>query len=114
MNEKALLTLSLACSAAGLLLLTVASLLIDPQEAKIGELNKHLNDDVTVTGTVQDVRIHDGNTFITLEEKSVVTAVFFGSSHHTKPGENITITGEVREYKGTLELIGSSIKATGS
>jgi DNA/RNA endonuclease YhcR with UshA esterase domain len=110
MNEKTLLALSLACSGVGLLLLTVASLLIESPETKISELDDHLNNDVTVTGTVQDVRIHDGNTFIILEQKSAVNAIFFGSANDIKAGTNITITGEVRTYKGKKELIGSSIR----
>jgi len=106
MNDFGIVKLSLIGSFFGLFLLFVAFLFIEPKETSISEIDNIEESDVRIRGKVIDIKNFDGISVIEIAEiKSVNVVVFDKRMLKFSVGDNVTVTGQRKEYKGKTEII---------
>lgn len=110
MNDKLIARISLGCSVFGLLMLFAASSFIEAEETGISELENTKNKDVLVKGRVLSVKNFDNLAVVEVAEiKSVSVVVFDRKMLKFGVGDNISASGELREYKGKKEIVAEKI-----
>ncbi len=110
-NDKTIARVSLCCSVFGLLLLLIVSSFIEAGEATISGLDDAEERDVTVKGQVVSVRDFDDLAVVEVAEvKSVDVVVFDKRMLDLKAGDNVSVTGELRDYKGKKEIVAEKIR----
>ncbi len=111
MNDKLVLKLSLCCSVFGLALLSVISFLVESEEVPISGLEDAKAKDVLIRGQVVSVKDFGNLAVVEVAEiKGVDVVVFDKRMLDFKAGDNVSVTGEVRDYKGKKELVAERIK----
>ncbi|MAG16185.1 hypothetical protein CMO88_03940 [Candidatus Woesearchaeota archaeon] len=111
MNETSLVKLSLSLSFFGLFLLFVISLFVEAEEVKISELSNVEKNDVKISGQIIAIKKFDNLAIVEIAElKSVDVIVFDKKMLDFKVGNNIIVTGEVKDYKGKKEIIAERIR----
>jgi DNA/RNA endonuclease YhcR with UshA esterase domain len=114
MRDYEVVSLSLAISTVGILLLFFAASIAEPREVSIGELSSaHLGAKVKVAGEVVRVRNHDeGHVFLRVSDgKGEVAVPLFKKVAEgvdkscLREGAKIELIGRVEEYRGELEVI---------
>lgn len=111
MEDSTLLCIALFTSLAGLGLLWFVAAGFEPEVVALDELSdEYLGRVVTVHGSVGGIKEYDTAMVVSFDESEVV---LFGFKHvlgHVAVGDNITITGEVEEYNGVLEIVPGSVE----
>ncbi len=84
-------------------------------EYKIGALGDHLNEIATITGLIENVEDAGSGVKIWVKDETGEVLVFIWDNVLERipqanpalgtPGARVRITGEVQEYKGTLEIV---------
>lgn len=110
MKEKTLLKIALAAGMLGIVVLFVLSQQISVDEAMISRLDKMVDDDVVVTGSVVGVNALDSATFLMLQKDEVVTVVLFGKLPSVEVGDLVQVRGTVSEDEGEAEIIGEEVR----
>ncbi|WP_456475177.1 exodeoxyribonuclease VII large subunit [Candidatus Pyrohabitans sp.] len=114
MRDSEVISLSLAASTLGLLLLFFAASISEPRELDIGELSgDYLGAQVKIEGEVMKLRYHEaGHIFLRVSDGTgeVAVPLFKGVAEKVdrsclKKGAKIVLTGRVEEYRGELEVI---------
>ena len=104
MEDSTLLRIALLVSVAGLGLMWYAANVVEPEVVPVGEINEEwLGRVVVTTGVVSGVDYFGGSTLVSFEGSEVTLFAFFNLS--AEIGKNITVKGEVKEYRGTLEVV---------
>lgn len=113
MMEKA----ALATSLAGIIMLLVLSLQIEPKTKDIGEINTKLLDQwVRVNGTITNIRETNGLLILELEsgkDSSMIQAIVYADKldlDYMESGLKAEVIGKVIEYYGRLEIEVSKIR----
>lgn len=113
MNDKFLIKVSFVCSLLGLLLLFIVTSFIEADEIKISEIDNNEDKDVVVRGKVISIKNFDNLAIVEIAEiKSVNVVVFDKKLINFKSGENVVVSGEVKDYKGKLEIVADKIKVS--
>ena len=111
MKESTLVKLSLLCSISGLLLLFIFSLFIDVQETNIVNLQDTTDKDVRIRGKIIGIKVFDNLALIEIAEiRSANVVVFDKRMLKYGIGDNISVSGELRDYKGKKEIIAERIR----
>ncbi|MBS3132912.1 hypothetical protein J4470_02150 [Candidatus Woesearchaeota archaeon] len=114
MEEKTLTRLSLISGICGLFLLFIISLFIEAEEVGISELETVKDKDVNVKGKVVAIKKFDNFAVVEVAEvKSVDIVVFDKRMLNLIVGDNISVSGELRGYKGKKEIIAEDVRVTG-
>jgi DNA/RNA endonuclease YhcR with UshA esterase domain len=104
MDDSILLRVALLVSVSGMFLMWYAANLVEPEVVPIGDIDEGwLGEVVFTTGKVSGVDHFGGISLVSFEGAGVKLFAFFNLS--TEIGKNITVKGEVKEYKGTLEIV---------
>ena len=115
MHEKTLLKIALVCGVVGLLVLYIWQSNLEIEEIKISELinNKQVGKEVKVIGTVESIRDYGKIVELKVSQPAEVSVVLFKDHDFVIPRDaEVEIRGEVKEYKGKLEIVASEIKIT--
>ncbi len=108
MSDRDIFTISAVVFFIGISLL-VAAKFISPPYVPLRKINSALiGKTVTTSGTVKYVYSRNGVYFITLENESRMTVVFFRKVYAPK-GRAVSVVGKVNKYRGSIELIGEKI-----
>lgn len=112
MEEKTLLKIALIFSISGIILLFFISENIQPQEIKIDEISKdNINKDVKIKGKVIGIEEKEDIFIITLAQENTIKLIAFRDGKLVlQKGQKIEAEGEVRAYKGNLEIVANKIK----
>ena len=102
--------ISLSVSFAGLFALFAVLLFAQPQEAAISEIHELQSRDVRIRGSVEAVREFGGLAILEVAEIKSVDVVVFDKMQLPQKGQNVTITGEVRDYEGKTQIVADSIR----
>ena len=115
MNEKNLLKLCLFCSIIGLVILFVGVQQMEAKTIHIGEIGeKDIGTLVSVEGIVYSRYYNGEHLFFTLkDDKSRIKMVVFENTlnrlkidpNEIKNGIKIGVDGEVKKYKGEMEIL---------
>ncbi|MBI2664413.1 hypothetical protein HYX10_03670 [Candidatus Woesearchaeota archaeon] len=110
MNERSLVKLSLIASFIGLFLLFVISLFADAEEISISELNGADLEDVKIRGKVIAVEEFENMALVEIAEMRTAKVVVFDKSMLTfGVGDDVTVVGEVKDYRGEKEIVAEKI-----
>lgn len=123
MKERFLLYLCAGCSLVGILSLYILSLQVSPESIEIGEVGyDDINKYVQVRGVVESKYVTDaGHIFLKLRDQSgLIDVVIFANEAlmlkrrgvRINEGDEITVIGQIDEYKGNLEIIVEDVKST--
>jgi DNA/RNA endonuclease YhcR with UshA esterase domain len=113
-EERQILALSFAVSSAGLLLLYYVSINSTPPVVKISELTyDDVGTRVSIRGKLVSKKIHrDGHVFLKIKDETGEIPVVLFRSFVKKmddicleEGNFLEITGELQEYRNTLEIL---------
>ncbi|NQV08355.1 hypothetical protein HQ529_00720 [Candidatus Woesearchaeota archaeon] len=113
MREKTLMKLGLLFSVIGMIFLYFFSEIIDVNQVLINNIkNEDVGDDIRIVGIVDDIKDFEKTMIIDIKEgQEIVSVVIFKDGKlEIKKGSKIDVWGEIKEYKGKLELIGEEIK----
>ena len=111
MNEISLVKLSLAVSFFGLFLLFIFSLFAEAEETAIADLGVAEEKDVMIKGRVTAIKDFDNLAVVEVAEiKSATVVVFDRQMLNFMVGDNVAVTGEVKDYKGKKEIVAGSVK----
>jgi len=109
--NTALAKLSLIISFFGLFLLFIVSLFVEVEQTEIDELQNINGRDVRIKGEVIAINNFDKLAIVEVAEiKSVNVIVFDKRLLDFEVGDNITVSGELRDYKGGKEVIAEKIR----
>lgn len=104
MEEKTLLFLAIITALAGMNILFIIYLTSEFPE--VAFLENNFGRDVLISGEVVSVNSQGSITF--LEVRRVVPVVYFNNIS-VEEGTRVTITGEVDEYNGNIQLVARTI-----
>lgn len=111
MDDLGIVKLSLIGSFFGLFLLFIAFLFIEPKETNISEIDNIEESDVRIEGQVIDIKNFGSTALIEIAEiKSINVVVFDKRMLKFTVGDTISVTGELKKYKGKTEIIAEKIK----
>ncbi|MFH1424579.1 MAG: hypothetical protein ABIG20_02730 [archaeon] len=106
MEDSTLLGIALFTSLAGLALLWFVSASFEPEVVSLDALSdEQIGQVVTINGIVSERRDYEKAAVLMLEDSEVVV---FGMNHilaGAQAGDNITVSGEIKEYNGELEIL---------
>ena len=108
MQEKTLLKLSLITSTAGICLLFFLSTQINNEEESFQLINN--GDFTTINGRITEVNSRGNVTFLSIDQTKTITAIVFEDYVNFKKGDFVELRGNVKNYKGTKELIVEEIR----
>ncbi|MDY6778608.1 MAG: hypothetical protein SVU32_08125, partial [Candidatus Nanohaloarchaea archaeon] len=69
----------------------------------------HIGEKIVTGGTVNDLHVSDGVTFIRFEEVPDLTIVTFTERYDITAGDHVKVTGRVKLYQGELEVVAEDI-----
>jgi DNA/RNA endonuclease YhcR with UshA esterase domain len=118
MDEKTLTKISVVGSVLSIILLYFITLNINPEGMAIGNLDRTLiGRSVSITGKITSLYVNNGNMFMNVADESgeIKTVLWKDTlelihangidSGTFEIGKKISITGEIQEYKGELEIV---------
>lgn len=116
MNETHLLRICLSVAVVGILALFFLAETLEAKEIEISEITpEYIGQTVSVFGTISTMTIHEGMTFMTLEDsKELFPVVFFLELSDISSEDEILVSGKVQEYKGRLQIVGEKYSHKGS
>ena len=107
--EKLLFKTALFVSIAGLILLFVFSSAAEIKEIKISEISReNLEEKIKTKGTVTEFIQKKNVNFIEIDNSSLQVVYF--DEIELKKGDSIEVIGQVKLYKGKLEVVADEIK----
>jgi hypothetical protein len=109
MDESTLLKIALLTSIVGIIALLAILGLSDISESTISQV-KTMDDGAgaLVSGTVERITVKGNFSIIVISKKEQVSVVAF-ENISIKKGDEITVLGQVKEYKGEKELVADKI-----
>ena len=112
MNDKTLLRIALICSVFGIIALYFFVQNIDIAEIDIGKLEmESIGNTVNINGRISKITERDNFKIIDITKDETVSVFLFGDEEiDVSKGEYISITGELEEYNGELEIIADKIE----
>lgn len=114
MNETQLLRFSLTVAFLGMVTLFFLTKTIAAPTVKIDDItDEFLGKRVSITGTVQELKILKNMTILTLkQEESVRTmpVVAFEPLSFLQENDKILVSGQVKEYHGALEIVAEKVE----
>lgn len=114
MNETQLLRFSLAVAFLGMVSLFFLTKIIAAPTVKIDDItDEFLGKQVSITGMIQEIKLVKNMTILTVgQEESVKTlsVVAFESLSFLQKNDVILVSGEVKEYHGTLEIVAENVE----
>ncbi|MFH1450483.1 MAG: hypothetical protein ABIF92_00690 [archaeon] len=106
MENRTLLMLAVLTSSIGLIILWFAAAGHEPPVIGLDEVTDELlGKVVTVNGTIESVKIYDTVIVAGFENSSLTLFGFKSSIPKIGQGDFVTVTGEIKEYEGALEII---------
>lgn len=106
MEDSTLLTIALLTALMGLGLLWFSTTKFQPQEVPLESItDEYLGRVVTVPGVVENVIEFDKAVVVSLKNSELKLFGFKTDIPKLEEGAKILITGEIKEYKGTLEIV---------
>lgn len=113
MKENALMKIAVICSFVGLIILFVISENTELLEVSVAGIDESdIFKDVKIKGEVIRVRENSGTLFMDIGEIKTISVVVFDNENDVDEGDYVIIEGEVREYKGRLEIIANDVKVS--
>lgn len=111
MKDKGLLKIALLWSVIGIFILIAIVVLTAPSELKISELENHVDETVTVSGSAKLASYKENVAFVDIaDETGKITVVIFDKvEDYFHKDDYITVKGKVSIYKGELEIIADEI-----
>ena len=111
MEEKTLLKIAFIFSIVGVMALFLISENIRPQEMKTSEIRcTDAGKDIKIHGKVTGVDEKEDVVIITLAQEETIKLIAFRDGKlNLQKGQKIEAEGEVRDYKGNLEIIADKI-----
>ncbi|MFB6199626.1 MAG: exodeoxyribonuclease VII large subunit [Candidatus Nanohaloarchaea archaeon] len=112
LDEKTEIKLAAALAAVGIALMLASSKYMEPEKTRIGEIDRTMTGQkVQLQGTVKKSTYTDKHTFLTLKDgKNSITVAAFNTQKQFPENVSVTVEGEVKLYKGRLEVIADEIK----
>ncbi|MBW2967564.1 hypothetical protein KY362_03695 [Candidatus Woesearchaeota archaeon] len=110
MKESTLLRIALVVSIIGIGGLFLMLRGVEVDEAIIGKLDEHVEEDVVVTGVVMGVTELDGVTFVLLQKDETVSITLFGRTPDIETGDLIQVRGTVSKEGDELEIMGEEVR----
>ena len=114
MQESNLLKLAIIVAVLGLIVLAVISSTSELDATNTYDIGRsQLNKDVRIVGEVSSVKELDKMFFVEVSQQKPVTVIVFkdGKEKAFAVGNEVDITGQLREYKGKMEIIAEKVKA---
>lgn len=117
MKDETLLKLSLIVSVTGIILLFVFAQTIEAEKIEIADIDKSfIGNNIEVFADIITFYSSDGNYFLKIRDKTGnISAIIFKQvvnsfdTSKLKKGQQIKLSGEVSDYKGSLEIITNKI-----
>lgn len=113
MQESALLRLAIVVAVIGLIALFVISATTELEVTNTYDIGRSdVNKDVRVIGTISSVKEFDKTLLLEVSQQKPVTVVMFkdGRGRSFAAGDEVDITGQVKEYKGKMEIVAEKVK----
>ena len=114
MKDSQLIKLCLSISIVGLLLLSIYAETAKTPVINLNEIEDYLGKTVTTSGVVERISVTPTVSFITLRDGSFrTTAVVFDPlPTNIRSDDNIQVTGQIKLYKGDLEIVIEKLEKT--
>jgi len=106
MKEKTLLKISLIITIIGIAMLFIYSEKIDSEKNEI--MPEFIDKDIKISGTITKLTKTDNLVFLELSYEKKTKGIIFNKNLgnlNIKKGDSVSVTGELEEYQGELELI---------
>ena len=115
MQERTLLRIALFCSVIGITSLYIISENIEIEEISINKIDfENIGEEIKIRGKINKISNFEKIFLLEIEDertKNKISAVVFKDGKLSiKKDDYVEITGEIKEYKGNLELISEVIK----
>ncbi len=113
MQEPTLLRLAIVVAVIGLVALFVISATTELEVTNTYDIGRSdVNKDVRITGQIISVKEFDKMLLLEVSQQKPVTVVMFkdGQGRSFATGDEVDITGQVKGYKGKLEIIAEKVK----
>ena len=103
--------LAVVTSIVGIVVLWIACANHEPPVVELADVSDELlGKVVTVSGVLDSVKIYDSVVVAGFENSELILFGFKSSMPVIKVGDFVTVTGEVKEYKGELEIVPSKLE----
>ncbi|MBC8444338.1 OB-fold nucleic acid binding domain-containing protein [Candidatus Woesearchaeota archaeon] len=109
MQENTLLKIALICSIIGLISIFLLSKNLTFDQTNLITKDE-LDQTIKVKGVINRITNYEKNTIIEITRTEKLDIVLFENNINLKPGEKITATGQLKQYKGNFELLADEIK----
>lgn len=109
MQENVLLKIALICSIIGLISIFLLSKNLTLDQTNLITKDE-LDQTIKVKGVINRITNYEKNTIIEITKTEKLDIVLFENNINLKPGEKITATGQLKQYKGNFELLADEIK----
>lgn len=114
MDDNALLKFALVFSLVGIISLWFFSEIIELEEIPIGKINlENIGEEIKIRGIVNNVKDFEKFLIIDVEDKQggvIPVLIFKDGNLEIDRNSEVSISGEVKEYNGKIELIGEEVK----
>lgn len=113
MQESELLRIALIVAASGLIALFIISATTELEVTNTYDVGRTgINRDVRIIGQIISVKELDKILLLEVSQQKQVTVVVFkdGKGRNFSAGEEVDITGQVRDYKGKMEVVAEKVK----
>ena len=108
MEDRTLLLLAVFTSLIGITILWFASANHEPPIIPLEEVTDELMGKVvTVQGVLESVKVYDKVVVASFENSSLKLFGFKSSIPKLEQNDFVTVTGEIKDYKGELEIVPS-------
>lgn len=104
------LKLALFVSISGLVLLSILAYFIGPPHIELSKLESYNGKNVVVREKITSASHHPKVTFLTLGKENVKVVLFGLPSHKFVAGDVVEVTGDIKYYKGELEIIAEEVR----
>ena len=112
MNEKQLLRISLSIAIIGIVALFFLAQNIEADIVEIDTItDEFIDQKVTVNGEIKELKVLDDMTMITVKgEISSILVVVFEPLNDLEVGNDVLVSGTVKDYKGKLEIVADRVE----
>lgn len=112
MQESALLRMAIIVAVIGLIALFAISATTELDITNTYDIDRGLvNKDVRVIGKIISVKELDKTLLLEVSQQKPVTVVVFkdGKSRNFSAGDEVDISGQVKDYRGRLEIVAEKV-----
>lgn len=113
MDEKTLLKIALSSSIIGLFIIFIFAEKLEPELIGISSISDSLvEQDVKIQGTVSSVKVTGSVLMIGVKDEtgSIKVVMFDQGDLELRENNEVEILGNVKEYKGTLEIEAKNVR----